>query len=52
MNELQELINQKKADLDLMRRMVEDLRNTNQPVSEDLLDRLENLEKEIQILEK
>lgn len=52
MNQLQELINQKKADLDLLQRMVEDLRNTNQPVSEDLLDRVANLEKEIKILEK
>lgn len=52
MNDIQQLIEQKKADLDLMQRILEDLRNTNQPVSEELLDRIKGLERDIQILEK
>ena len=52
MNELEKLIEQKKADLELMHKMIEDLHNANQTVSEELLLRVENLEKEIKVLEK
>ena len=51
MNKLEKQIEQKKADLELMHKMIEDLHNTNQPVSKELLLRVENLEKEIKALE-
>lgn len=51
MKNIEELIKQKKADLELMKKMIEDLNNIHQPVSEELLLRVENLKKEIEVLE-